>query len=210
MAANDYYGTPPRDDRPAVDYNAPLPPVPPATPGKPLNATSRTSRTTSPITDDAYATSYDQPFNGHHDAYAPVYEQTPDGHQPDQGSNMEYFGPNGGRDDYGVNNPFADHIPLKTQTSNHSARQQAYNPESDLGLVDHVEAVREQRKGGRTETIDDEKRRIPWFVYTMTVIQIGVFIGEVIRNGKCRYPEEEEEEEEEAEEGEDLKWLGDH
>ena len=186
MAANNYYGTPTRDERPAVDYNAPLPPVPPATPGKSSNVTSGTSSATSPIADDAYATPYGQHFNGHHDAYAPVYEQTPDGHQPYQGSSSEYFGPNGGRDDYGANNPFADHIPLKTQTSNLSASHQAYNPESDLGSTEHVEAGRKRRKG-RPETTDGEKRRVPWFVYTMTVIQIGVFVGEVIRNGKCRY-----------------------
>ncbi len=193
MAANDYYNSPTSTNRPNVDYNAPLPPTPPSPPGKAsggINSDRPVSPVMSPFADHSYpATSYGQGGDHHY----------PDEHHPGQpyhgGSSSDYYdGQVGGRDHQG-SNPFADDIPLKTHISNtssehahghghgHGHGRPMYNPEPGLGGADQLEAGPKRRRG-RGNRLFKSKDRIPWFVYTMTVIQVSVFIGQIIRNGQ--------------------------
>lgn len=38
---------------------------------------------------------------------------------------------------------------------------------------------------GELGMLGSDKKRIPWVCYVLTAVQVGVFIGEIVRNGKC-------------------------
>lgn len=84
-------------------------------------------------------------------------------------------------------NTFGDDIPLKTHASNdvsesqYAQDHQLYNPEPELGVAEETHRGR-RRKKGKPNRFPKKKGRTAWFVYIMTAIQVGVFVGEIIKN----------------------------
>lgn len=86
-------------------------------------------------------------------------------------------------------NTYSDNIPLQDQHRVDTTRlpppiDTAYPPSPESQqmkpvLSDSPRSRRSKRKRGFFS------RKTPWFVYTFTLIQISVFIGEIIKNCKC-------------------------
>jgi hypothetical protein len=84
-------------------------------------------------------------------------------------------------------NQLADDIPLEDRGPNSANK---YGP--DVEINDHVyDAPQQQRsRKGRVRFGElgmlgaGNAKRIPFVVYLFSLIQIGVFIGEIVRNGK--------------------------
>lgn len=87
-----------------------------------------------------------------------------------------------------------DDIPLEPQGPN---RQ----PIKDAEMQDHVYEAPQRKKSrkrrvrfGELGMLGSNSKRIPWVVYIFTVIQVAVFIGEIVKNCKvsahlvCRVP----------------------
>ncbi len=135
-----------------------------------------------------------QASSRYHNHPAPPAPPSPSPHHG--AANSEYYGAggvDGGGDiaQAGTNPYFADDIPLRTHAadlpvSSEQTHQHSYNPEPESGAVDPSRSGvggggRKRRKrisglrsGGRT----------PWFVYAMTLIQVTVFIAQIVRNGE--------------------------
>jgi hypothetical protein len=80
-------------------------------------------------------------------------------------------------------NQQADDIPLQNRAS--------ANKFGDVN--DHVYDAPQQRKAhkgrvrlGELGMLGSNAKRIPWVVYLFTIIQVAVFIGEIVKNGKSR------------------------
>jgi hypothetical protein len=101
-------------------------------------------------------------------------------------SATSYYGQGGGGRQGSITS-FHDDIPLRDHPG---------GPQKDTDTTDHVydaaePAVPTQRRNlakqnGRSPTyfMQAPKKRIPWVVYIMTAIQVSVFTGEVVKNGK--------------------------
>ncbi|KAI9758632.1 MAG: hypothetical protein M4579_002943 [Chaenotheca gracillima] len=158
MAANDYYNTKPQNHYPELDFSAPLPIAPNQ---KPLPGAP-------------------SPFND------PVYPSDPYHTQDSQhslGGDSSYYGQNDGRA-YNQD-PYADNIPLKAQTSKPSperlnATSQPYDPGLENGAGESP--ILPAKKRRRNRFFSSSKGRTPWLVYALTLIQITVFIAELVKN----------------------------
>lgn len=166
MAANEYYNTSGAGHQ-GIDYNAPLPPVPPSVPSKtsdPAPAGTPGSPFSTPFDDNAY----------------PVQE-----YQSHYGHNADYYSLDGAAS-HGPNPP-TDYIPLETHPPAgaagdvHGKARPPYAPGLG-GAMDDGDAEGRRRKKRRSRFLD-KQGRTPWFVYTMTLIQVAVFLAEIGRNG---------------------------
>ncbi|KAL2753884.1 hypothetical protein ACRALDRAFT_1062860 [Sodiomyces alcalophilus JCM 7366] len=112
-----------------------------------------------------------------------MQQPTPYGHQ-----DTAYYGPGSSATPVSNLPPqahFADDIPL--QNHGHEPNQ----PHKDVEMNDHVYDVpgSQRRKKskkvgfGQLGMFGADKKRIPWVVYFFTAVQIGVFIGQLVRNG---------------------------
>jgi len=170
MAANEYYHPQPTrpNDHLSFNMNAPLPPVPSTSPSP-----SR-QHTVSPISSPFDDHSYPDPHVSQQSLYS-------DGHYNGAGS--------GGRGDN--QSPFADDIALKDRSPNngdHRAWDQTYHP----GLEDNQQLQPLDGDGlgkGRKRRLRgfpfNSSGRVPWVVYFFTLVQVTVFIAEIIKN--CKY-----------------------
>lgn len=78
----------------------------------------------------------------------------------------------------GAARPYADSIPLQDRSK-------------DPEMNDHIHDAHENSKKSKSRKVrvgelgmlGANKKRIPWVVYVFTVVQIAVFIGELVRNG---------------------------
>ncbi|KAI9845500.1 MAG: hypothetical protein M1837_004839 [Sclerophora amabilis] len=171
MAANDYYNYTPSPHRPNVDFNAPLPPTPLSTNQRPAESSHNQSSIpveSSPLGDHLYSS------NPYHirDSRQSLASDSP------------YHGTTTGGA-YGQD-PYADNIPLKPQASTFSPQQldgQNTKP-YPTGLEGGVAGSSgvPNRKKKRRHWLLPSKGPKPWFVYVMTVIQISVFIAEIVKN----------------------------
>lgn len=170
MAANDYYGgyapynTQPHDDRywsqPGVSSPGPHPiPAPTPTPGPLPTAYGPTSPVPSP---SPYDTRYSV------------------------ASDHDY--PAGGRLQGG--DQYTDDIPLKPNAPPAAGRPEwmdadtRYSPEPNHGAVplhDPLEETGKRRKRARKGFWG---KKIPWVVYLTSVVQVAVFIAEIVKNGE--------------------------
>jgi hypothetical protein len=167
MASNDYYNS--FTPRPAhTGPDAPLPPLPPN------QSTQSISPVTSPFDDDRR---YDYPSSSHQNLaqhQAPMGYSDTSYHPP---ANQQY------QDTYHSSShngdPFADQnaIPLQSHDKMDASptRYQA-DPEGRL-------YVQGPGRGGRNKKKGWFSGRITWVVYILTLVQCGVFVGELIRNG---------------------------
>lgn len=73
----------------------------------------------------------------------------------------------------------AEDIPLQDRSK---------DPEQTDHIYDAPTRRRKSKKGkvrlGELGMMGSDKKRIPWVVYIFTAVQVGVFIGEVVRNGE--------------------------
>ena len=76
-----------------------------------------------------------------------------------------------------------DDIPLQDHGNNR-------NSVKDQDLQDHVyDAPQRKKKKGRVQfgelgMMGSNPKKIPFMVYIFTIIQVGVFIAEIVKNGK--------------------------
>jgi len=78
----------------------------------------------------------------------------------------------------------ADDIPLEPQ-----GRSRTNNGMKDPEMQDHVYDAPQRKKSrkrrvrfGELGMLGSNQKRIPWVVYVLTVIQVAVFIGEIVKN----------------------------
>jgi hypothetical protein len=183
MAANDYYQT-----------NKPLPPVGANSPYGAYNTpqTSHStpapaySATTQPPPSQHLTTSpFETPFDDH--VHPLDSRQSSNTSVPQPGrynQDTSYYPP--GRaspEEHRYNNediPLQDRPPVKDQ----DLHDHVY----DAGESGRTPRNRKKKRGGvrlgEIGMFTNGKKRIPWVVYVFSVVQIAVFIGEIIRNGK--------------------------
>lgn len=213
MAANDYYASYNAGRR----EDAPLPPVPAGSPSPipsphpmrphidtqnlqqygnsfpsahsvhshPSAHTHQTGHSPvvgSPFTDNAYPA---YPQNSHipPNPYGPVHGD----------DDTSYHGPGAYGQQRPLNSdPFVDNnaIPLHAQNPKNDASPSRYNadPEGHSPLVGGPDGMRRSHSRRHKKKNGWFTGKIPWVVYTLTVFQIGVFVGEIIKNGKHRPP----------------------
>ncbi|KAH7041999.1 rhomboid family membrane protein [Macrophomina phaseolina] len=202
MAANDYYSSFNHGRR----EDAPLPPVPPTSSPLPSPHPTRPHIDTQNL--ESYGNSYPSAHSHpsahtHHTGHSPVSSPFTDNAYPayPQNSHMppNPYGPAYGDDDtayhgaaaYGQHrpsdtDPFGDGnaIPLHAQQPKMDASPGRYNmdPEGQAPLVGGDGMRRDRSRRHKKKKDGWFSGKIPWVVYTLTVVQIAVFIGEVIRN----------------------------
>ena len=159
MAANEYYSSSPsRGNQPRYD----------APPRLPL---------------DPYA-----PYSSHPNQPSPPHISSPyedTSYRPDVDRNQQstpspyYASGGGGRET--EPNPYSDDIPLRQHPSKGSSEILRDPLPYDPAIIDRPaqNAARRRRKHGFFGG-----RKIPWVVYTLTLIQVCVFIAELAKNGE--------------------------
>ncbi|KAG6002381.1 hypothetical protein E4U21_003141 [Claviceps maximensis] len=93
---------------------------------------------------------------------------------------MTYYGQNGP----GAARPRDNDIPLRDRTfKNDDVTDHIYDA-PELGAAGQTK--KKKKKGirvGELGMLASDKQRIPWACYIFSIVQIGVFIGEIIKNG---------------------------
>lgn len=185
MSSHDYYGNKPlpnpsahpyyatAEDGQSSAYLASVPP--PYTSQQHLAAADpRPAPSVSP-------SPFDTPFDDH--VYPASSHQTPASshHQLSQQDTGYHDLSRVPSDEMAYNHP-TDDIPLQNRSS--------ANKYGDMN--DHVyDAPQRQKKSrrgrvrlGELGMLGSDAKRIPWVVYLFTIVQVGVFIGEIVKNGK--------------------------
>ncbi|KAI9773152.1 MAG: hypothetical protein M1840_008273 [Geoglossum simile] len=135
-------------------HNAPLPPLP-----------SGSQSSSGPTGIATPGSSNSSPFDDHTYPYSP---HTQESHHSFGGS-TEYYGKAGKPHEQ---DPYADNIPLKpTHQFSAGSEERLPGPLGGGG-----EGKRKKKSSIPV------KKRIPWFVYVVTTIQVAIFLGELIKN----------------------------
>lgn len=181
MAANDYYSQKPLPDTTTGYYGGQAPsssstPAPPYSSQSHLTPGARPSQGVSP---SPFETVFDD-----HVYPASTHQITPtSSHQRLSHQDTSYSGGVSpvASDDMTYNQR-ADDIPL-----------QDHNQRKDAEMQDHVydaSQTRPPRKGrvrfGELGMLGSGRKKIPFVVYLFTLIQVAVFIGEIVKNCTCR------------------------
>ncbi|KAI9789726.1 MAG: hypothetical protein M1833_002265, partial [Piccolia ochrophora] len=163
MAAQDYYQSSGWSDQPQPHVDQSHSPFPPAVPPK-----SSKQGAVSPV-----QSPFVSPFD---DDQHPAYSQQSfhDGHGPQNASPTDYHRRDHSSDDIALQPQHGQHHP---QTAYHPGLEEGYQ-DGRQGKDHNRDARRRRRKLDALKT----KSRIPWFVYLITAVQIGVFVGEIVRN----------------------------
>lgn len=78
---------------------------------------------------------------------------------------------------------FRDDIPLRTNIkTNNNTTDHVYDA-SDVGMAPSPTEGRQNKRRSHG-FMKWEKGRVPWVVYTLTIIQVAVFIAELAKAGK--------------------------
>ncbi len=190
MAANEYYN--PRLQQPTQPYNNFNAPPPSYQSQPPSQIPSRTPSAaqhgydiTSPVSP------FEAPFDDHvyPAGQPPVRPVRPYDSQSTLGANS-YQGV-GGRQGLSHADSYDDNIPLRDHPGAPNVFGKDAGPSTDhvYDATDpaapvHLEEGRHRKQGfGGMARFTKSKKRIPWVVYILTVAQIGVFIGEIVKNG---------------------------
>lgn len=183
MAANDYYNNtsyPPTG--PATGHatsphdrtDAPLPPLP----GK--QSQHVVSPVSSPFEDNSYPPYPQNSNNSTHSSGALAGYPDTSYHGPPQYGQNTFASPYDTPPAHGHNDPFADQnaIPLQNKMSGMSGSPTRYNADPErMYPAPEKKRRRQKKKEGWFSG------RITWVCYFLTVVQIGVFVGELIKNG---------------------------
>lgn len=206
MATNDfYYGNRPPSTGPSQSqspyYGAAYRPSPVSTPAPPYNSSDPASNTSNRPPRNDTASPFDTVFDD------PAYptDSTQDGFRPKPYGNSAnnlmlqptpydnqdtaYYGPSSSTTPVSGRPPqahFADDIPLQNHAYGHN------QPPKDVEMIDHVYDVSGSQRRKKSKKVGfgqlgmfgAGKKRIPWVVYFFTAVQVGVFIGQLVRNGK--------------------------
>jgi len=183
MAANDYYNTASQQSN--SQYQTYNPDPAPAYQSKPssLHPSQRpAAAVASPVSPiQPGASPFEAPFDDHvypmggHDQYRQDSQNT-------LGSDSRYYGQQGGRQE--SQNSFSDNLPLrdypqppaKDNDTDHVYDAPAATPQN-------LEDGR-KRRSGLGGYFKSPKKKIPWVVYILTLIQSIVFIVEIVKNGE--------------------------
>jgi hypothetical protein len=201
MAANDYYNTSSRHQTPQPQaytpyqgYDRPTPsgPAPSYHSGPP----SRVGTVPPPHDITSPVSPFEAPFDDH---VYPAGRQNAYDSQSTLGADTRYYGggtPLTGQSSYQDNIPLRDHPGTlgKENTTEHvyNGAEGAGNSTDhvyDAGAAPaHLEEGRKKKKNRFSaamglDTLNKKKTRIPWVVYVLTLIQVIVFIVEIVKNG---------------------------
>jgi hypothetical protein len=177
MSANDYYNAQsqqPQSHQPYQSYRPSPQSLPSYRSEAPVKHLAQPPLDTSPVSP------FETPFDDH------VYPSGVDGAQSQStlGPDTRYYGQQGGRAATSQNS-FADNIPLQ----DHPGKPGVENPSTDhvydapAAPPRVMEEGRSKRRGGFGR-LQSPKKRIAWVVYTLTLIQVAVFIAEIVKNGR--------------------------
>ncbi|RDW94958.1 hypothetical protein BP5796_00721 [Coleophoma crateriformis] len=106
------------------------------------------------------------------------------------GQDSRYYGQGGGGVPQDSTNSFSDNIPLRDQ---HSSPAKPYPEGTDhvydageSGMPPGVRSGRNKRRSALGSMFEGKgaKKRIPWVVYALTIIQTAVFIAEIVKNAQ--------------------------
>lgn len=167
MASNDYYSSYTNNSQPPHRNDAPLPPAP----------GTHSTQSVSPITSP-----FDGPFDSRYDYSSSSHQNSAGQPAPTGYDDTGYYGASSqrqGHERYSSTDhngdPFRDHnaIPLQAhgKMDGSPTRYQA-DPEGRMYAQGH-----EKKKKGWFSG------RVTWVVYILTAVQIGVFVGELIKQG---------------------------
>jgi hypothetical protein len=173
MSANDYYNPNPHQEQPQPYYRPYNPPPLSQLPSYHSEASSH--QHAQRPTDASSVSPFDAPFDDH------VY---PMDSQTSLEAGSTYYGQGGGgRPAAGSINSFRDDIPLRDhpgmQMKDHDTADHVYD--APAAPPHMMEEARPNRKSGLGYFKSGKK--IAWICYIMTTIQVGVFIGEIVKNG---------------------------
>lgn len=141
-----------------------------------LETADRPPQSVSPLstTADPSSSPFDTPFDDH--VYPASSHQTPSSshHQLSQ-QDTEYHGLSRVPSDEMAYNQPTDDIPLQDRANKYSDGN------------DHVYEAPQRRKSrkvrfGELGMFGSNKKRIPWCVYIFSIVQVAVFIGEIVKN----------------------------
>ena len=114
----------------------------------------------------------------------PVYR--PVGRRSDQslGLNHEYYG-SGGETPFQNPNHYSDDIPLRHyQPNGDSASSSPHDLRHDSTNVHNVQTREHRQDRTRRKKHGFFSKKTPWAVYFFTLLQIVVFVAELVKNGK--------------------------
>lgn len=195
MAANDYYNPTSRQQAPQQaynyqSYNSPAPqdyrPPISAAPSyhsqagsRPGTVPPRGNDTTSPISP------FEAPFDDH------VYPMNaPTQHRYDSestlGQDTRYYGAQSSGRPLESSNSYQDDIPLRE----HPGLKPQDSTDHVYDAADPAAPARLEEGRGKPNRMSGmgmfkgPKGRIPWVTYVLTIIQVAVFIAEIVKNGK--------------------------
>lgn len=172
MAANDYYNDLPSNRHSRPNSDLPRPRLPPPSTSYSAYKLSNAESIVSPITD-----SLDEPTY-------PAYNQRS---QQSVAADSTYHGAGGmgGRDA----SPYADDIPLRPRPPPKDSEdligqdpRRGYSEEDGKFVGSAKQQLPESRRRRKRGGMFSGK--IPWVVYTLTLIQVSVFIAELAKNGE--------------------------
>lgn len=119
------------------------------------------------------------PFEGPFDDH--VYPARPQDSQNSFAQDSPYYGQGGGGRPFDSTNSFRDDIPLQDQGKKDQGTDHVYDaqqlPPPNRGSSDN------RRSGGFGRFFKKGKGRTSWVVYFFTIVQVAVFIAEIVKNG---------------------------
>lgn len=192
MAANDYYNShahqEPASQPYYQNYEAPRPALPTYNSAAPsYHSNAPTPRPTQP----SPVSPFEAPFDDHVYPIGGPQRQDNFRHNDSHstlGQDTAYYGQGGGGRPQDSTGSFRDDIPLQNQP-----HQKPYAGETDhvydageSGIPPGVGNGKAKRRSALGTMFQGKgsKKRIPWVVYCLTIIQSAVFIAEIVKNGK--------------------------
>ncbi|KAL8805202.1 MAG: hypothetical protein Q9182_002077 [Xanthomendoza sp. 2 TL-2023] len=166
MAANGYYNSSERPRPHQRRSDAPLPPVPDYELPNQLNQNKPSS--------SPFATPFDDP------TYRPYGQES----HYSLNSGIPYYGASGAPRPYDPS-PYSEDIPLRNHSSTQSQDQDAYENRRQDNDAAYAARISAQQRAGhemRRKPNGWFSGKVPWVVYTLTLIQVAVFIAEIARN----------------------------
>lgn len=131
---------------------------------------------------------FEAPFDDH---VYPLTGQRAQNSQSSLGQDSRYYGQGGGGRPQDSTNAFRDDIPLQERSQSPLKPNDSTDHVYDAGesrIPSHLAAGRRKRisafgMGLGLYDANAMKKRIPWVVYGLTLIQVCVFIAEIVKNG---------------------------
>ena len=177
MASNDYFNTHPLQSKPQYESYTPDPASAYQPQAGSLHPNQRPNDPVSPI--QPSVSPFEAPFDDHvypmggHDPYSQASQNT-------LASDTRYYGQQGGRQE--SQNSFADNIPLQDHPQAPGKDTGTDHVYDAAAAPPHVLEEGRKRRSGLGGFFKTTKKRIPWVVYTLTLVQTVVFIAELIKN----------------------------